>query len=147
MSSFSAVIRDGVNYSKSWPREPALAAIFPENRVIMALQLFNKVMPALAIVTILLPYLLQVPAMLPQSAVFAVLFLSIPFQVLYWLGSRANTMLPPSLAYWYRELHHKLSHAGVSVSPVASKPRYVELADILKAAFKRFDKSFVLYGD
>ncbi|MFM2481601.1 terminus macrodomain insulation protein YfbV [Celerinatantimonas sp. YJH-8] len=147
MSSFSTVIRDGVHYSKSWPKEPALAAIFPEIRVILALNLLNKVMPALAVVTILLPYLMKVSSMLPQSAVFAVLFISLPFQVLYWLGHRANTELPMALVRWYRELHQQLIDAGVAVKPLSAKPRYAELADVLRKAFSCFDKSFILYGD
>ncbi|MFM2485308.1 terminus macrodomain insulation protein YfbV [Celerinatantimonas yamalensis] len=147
MSDFSTTIKDGVSYAKLWPTEPSLAPLFVEQRLIQTIPWLNKVMPALAVITIVLPYIGQQTNLLPQSAVFALLFLAAPFHLYYWLGHRANTMLPPTLAHWYRELHHKLSDAGETMQPVVSRPRYVELADTLKKAFARFDKGFVIYGD
>lgn len=147
MSDFSTAIKDGIHYAKHWPSEPALASIFIEHRVISMIPWVNKVMPALAVITLLLPYIGQQMHMLPQSAVFAVLFLSAPFHVYYWLGHRSKTLLPPSLANWYRELHHKLKLANESIQPIAQNPRYIELADVLSKAFERFDRGFVIYGD
>ncbi|CAG9001672.1 MAG: hypothetical protein CENE_03696 [Candidatus Celerinatantimonas neptuna] len=146
MSNFSTTIRDGVRFSKAWPKEAMLASIFLEHRVINLIPFVNRVMPALAVITVLLPCFARQPEMLPQSAIFALLFLAAPFHLFYWLGRRANRLLSPSLANWYRELHHKLSMAGETMKPIVSKPRYFELAYTLSKAFNRFDKGFVIYG-
>lgn len=73
----------------------------------------------------------------------SVLFLlSLPLQGYYWLGQRADTRLPPSLANWYREINGKMNEQGGHRQLVA-RPRYEELADTLNAAFKQLDKSFL----
>lgn len=147
MANFSKTIQQGIDYAKCWPSEPALSSMFIEHRLIGVIPWLNRLMPALAVITLLLPYLGQQLELVPQSAVFSVLFLSAPFHLYYWLGHRSTTSLPPELAQWYRELHHKLKLAGETVHPIVSKPRYIELAEMLRKAFDRFDRGFVIYGD
>jgi uncharacterized membrane protein YfbV (UPF0208 family) len=147
MSNLSSTMRDGQAYLKRWPRQKVLASLFPEHKVIAALELANKTMPALAIITICLPYLGGQTDLVPQAAFFALFFLAAPFHGIYWLGIRANTVLPPGLASWYRQLHRKLTDAGESLKPAEANPRYYELADTLGKAFRRFDKGFVVYGE
>ncbi|WP_432452253.1 MULTISPECIES: terminus macrodomain insulation protein YfbV [unclassified Agarivorans] len=147
MGKFSEMLNDGHNYMKRWPNQRVLSPIFPENRVIFATSLAMKTMPAIAVVTVMLPYMANLTEILPQSVMMATVIFLMPLHGLYWLGRRANQLLPPSLANWYRDLHQKLAEAGERISPLAVKPRYKELADLLRKAFKRFDKSFVLAED
>ncbi len=144
MSKFSEMVSDGREYMKRWPQQRVLAPMFPENRVILATSLAMKTMPAVAVVTVMMPYMANLNEILPQSFMMATVIFLMPLHGLYWLGKRANSLLPPSLVTWYRDLHHKLSAAGERVAPAATQPRYAELADLLAKAFKRFDKSFVL---
>ncbi|WP_427982282.1 terminus macrodomain insulation protein YfbV [Agarivorans sp.] len=143
MGKFSEMVRDGREYMKRWPQQRVLAPMFPENRVILATSLAMKTMPAVAVVTVMMPYMANLNEILPQSIMMAMVIFLMPLHGLYWLGKRANSLLPPSLAMWYRDLHHKLSEAGEQALPAATQPRYAELADLLAKAFKRFDKSFV----
>ncbi|MEE1674896.1 terminus macrodomain insulation protein YfbV [Agarivorans aestuarii] len=147
MGKFSEMLNDGREYMKRWPNQRVLAPIFPENRVIFATSLAMKTMPAIAVVTVMMPYMANLTEILPQSVMMAMVIFLMPLHGLYWLGRRANSQLPPSLATWYRDLHHKLAEAGESIAPAVTQPRYAELADLLRKAFKRFDKSFVLTDD
>ena len=80
-------------------------------------------------------------AWLPQAMVIALFALSLPLQGLWWLGKRRETLLPPALAGWYKELHEKLISEGNNVKPIKAEPRYKELAQTLRRAFNNLDKS------
>ncbi|MGY5450034.1 terminus macrodomain insulation protein YfbV [Agarivorans sp. MS3-6] len=147
MGKFSEMLNDGRSYMKRWPNQRILSPLFPENRVIFATSLAMKTMPAIAVVTVMMPYMANLTEILPQSLMMALVIFLLPMHGLYWLGCRANQLLPPALATWYRDLHHKLEEAGESITPAATRPRYAELAELLRKAFKRFDKSFVLADD
>lgn len=140
--SMMALIKDGHAYSQSWPAAHQLRSLFPELKVIAATKLAVQLMPALAVITVAAQLSVLGVSHLPQSLAIAMFFLSLPLQGYYWLGKRANTPLSPSLLHWYRELSDKLAANGVRVPRVSAKPRYQELAQVLKDAFDKMDKAF-----
>ncbi|WP_116473837.1 terminus macrodomain insulation protein YfbV [Zobellella maritima] len=133
----------GKQYLAIWPQEKQLAALFPEYRIMAATRLGVKTMPALITFSLLCQFQFGEPGLWP-SVVASVLFLaSLPVQGLYWLGKRADTLLPPSLVNWYRQLHQKIAAAGVKVKEPVARPRYFELGETLSVAFRQLDKSFI----
>lgn len=134
-------LKDGQNYMEIWPVRKELSAIFPEQRIIKATRFGIKVMPAVAAISVLTQMAFNNHHALPQSIVVALFAISLPLQGIWWLGARANTKLPPSLASWYRELHQKIVETGFALEPVKARPRYKELAIILNRAFRQLDKS------
>ena len=133
--------RDGQTYMDVWPERKELAPMFPEQRVIKATKFAVKVMPAVAVISVLTQMAFNNTTGLPQAIIIALFALSMPLQGLWWLGNGANTLLPPALANWYRELYQKIIESGAALEPMKSQPRYKELANILNKAFKQLDKS------
>ncbi len=134
-------LKDGQHYMEIWPVRKELNAVFPEQRIIKATRFGIKVMPAVAAISVLTQMAFNNYNALPQSIIIALFAISLPLQGIWWLGTRSNTSLPPSLASWYRELHHKIVESGCALEPVKAKPRYKELAFILNRAFRQLDKS------
>lgn len=79
---------------------------------------------------------------MPQAIAGSLFLLSMPLQGLYWLGKRSNTLLPLSMADWYYNIHQKMTDEGCPPPKSAHKPRYKELAELLKHAFEKMDKAF-----
>ncbi|EEX37384.1 hypothetical protein VIB_001504 [Vibrio metschnikovii CIP 69.14] len=117
-----------------------LNLLFPEARIIKATRFGIKVMPAIAAISVLTQMSFHNLQAMPQTIVVALFAISLPLQGIWWLGSRANTQLPPSLAGWYRELHQKIIETGFALEPLKAKPRYKELALVLNRAFRQLDK-------
>ncbi|GLR02813.1 UPF0208 membrane protein [Vibrio hyugaensis] len=134
-------LKDGQNYMEIWPVRKELTAIFPEQRIIKATRFGIKVMPAVAAISVLTQMAFNNYNALPQAIVVALFAISMPLQGMWWLGSRSNTILPPALASWYRELHQKITETGFALEPAKAKPRYKELAMILNRAFRQLDKT------
>ncbi|WP_047049357.1 terminus macrodomain insulation protein YfbV [Vibrio mexicanus] len=134
-------LKDGQKYMDTWPMRKELNLLFPEQRIIKATKFGIKVMPAIAAISVLTQLAFQNPNAMPQAVIIALFAISLPVQGMWWLGNRANTQLPPSLAGWYRELHQKIVESGFALEPMKSKPRYKELAQILNRAFRQLDKS------
>ena len=134
-------LRDGQKYMDIWPMRKELTPIFPEQRVIKATRFATKSMPAIAAISVLTQMVFNNYQAMPQTVVIALFAISLPIQGFWWLGNRANTQLPPSLAGWYRELHQKIVESGGALEPIKSKPRYKELAKVLNRAFRQLDKS------
>ncbi|BDR12960.1 terminus macrodomain insulation protein YfbV [Vibrio sp. STUT-A11] len=134
-------LKDGQNYMEIWPVRKELNAVFPEQRIIKATRFGIKVMPAVAAISVLTQMAFNNYSALPQSIIVALFAISLPLQGIWWLGTRSNTTLPPSLASWYRELHQKIVESGFALEPIKTKPRYKELALILNRAFRQLDKS------
>ncbi|MBL1379160.1 terminus macrodomain insulation protein YfbV [Zobellella iuensis] len=143
MGIFTTTLHRGKAYLSIWPRERRLAALFPEYRVIAATSLGMRTMPVLVTLSLLIQFQFGAPQYWP-SVVASVLFLaSLPLQGLYWLGKRADTLLPPTLVNWYWQLHEKIAAAGIKAKEPVSRPRYYELGETLNLAFKQLDKSFI----
>ncbi|MDE1208539.1 terminus macrodomain insulation protein YfbV [Vibrio aestuarianus] len=134
-------LKDGQKYMDTWPIRKELGFIFPEQRIIKATRFGVKVMPAIAAISVLTQMVFHNAQAMPQAIVIALFAISLPIQGMWWLGNRANTQLPPSLAGWYRELHRKIVENGFALDPMKAKPRYKELAVILNRAFRHLDKA------
>jgi uncharacterized membrane protein YfbV (UPF0208 family) len=134
-------LRDGQKYMDTWPVRKELSPLFPEQRIIKATRFAIKVMPAVAAISVLTQMVFHNTGAIPQAVVVALFAISLPMQGMWWLGNRANTLLPPSLAGWYRELHQKIIESGFALEPLKANPRYKELAVILNRAFRQLDKS------
>ncbi|WP_199611376.1 terminus macrodomain insulation protein YfbV [Flocculibacter collagenilyticus] len=140
--SLMSLIRDGQSYSKMWPMRSELATYFPEYRVIKATQFAINVLPMVAVMSVFIQYQYLGTEYLPQAITFALFILSIPVQGLLWLGKRSNTLLPPSTALWYKEVYQKMKEQGCQLSTAKARPKYIELAMLLKRAFDEMDKAF-----
>ncbi len=134
-------LKNGQRYMETWPMRKELNPLFPEQRIIKATRFGIKVMPAVAAISILTQMTFSNAQAMPQTIVVALFAISLPLQGMWWLGNRANTLLPPSLAAWYRELHQKILETGFALEPVNANPRYRELAVILNRAFRQLDKN------
>ncbi|WP_372770289.1 terminus macrodomain insulation protein YfbV [Pseudoalteromonas sp.] len=140
--SMLAQISDGHHYSKTWPLEPKLGAVFLEFRVIKATKLAIKIVPLLAVLSIFVQVNFLTTNYLPQALTFSLFLLSMPVQGLYWLGKRANTLLPPQEAIWFREVYGKMTEHGVEPPVSITKPRYGDLAYLLKEVYEKMDNAF-----
>ncbi|MDN4503387.1 terminus macrodomain insulation protein YfbV [Alteromonadaceae bacterium BrNp21-10] len=140
--TMSELINDGHQYMQTWPNQKQLYSLFPECRVIVATKLAIKVMPALAVACLFLQINFFGMEYLPQAVAFAAFFISLPMQGLLWLGHRANKTLSPSMISWYRDIHSKMQQQGCQVQHIQAKPKYKELARLLKTAFDELDKVF-----
>ena len=125
-----------------WPAQKELNSLFPEARVIAATKFSIKVMPPLALVSAASMINVYGYEFLPQAIAIAAFFLSLPMQGLMWLGHRSNQLLPPSMRQWYQEIHQKMQAQGCSVQAAKARPRYKELAALLKTAFEELDRVF-----
>lgn len=134
-------LRNGQKYMDIWPMRKELNMLFPEQRIIKATRFGIKVMPAIAAISVLTQMVFNNYQSMPQAVIIALFAISMPIQGIWWLGNRANTQLPPSLASWYREIHHKIVESGFALEPVKPRPRYKELAQVLNRAFRQLDKT------
>ena len=142
MNIFGTKLQQGRHYMTLWPRRPELNSMFPENRVIRATEFALKVIPALAVLSVMLQFQFGEQHYWPSVMTSVLFLLSLPLQGYYWLGRRSETLLPPTLATWYRQINGRMNEAG-PVRHLVTKPRYQELAETLKAAFEQLDKSFL----
>lgn len=140
-TSFISRLRLGKEYMKQWPMRKELTPIFPENRIIKATHFGIKIMPAVAVLSVLTQFAFHNQMGLPQAVMTALFALSLPVQGLWWLGTRAQTTLSPQLVVWYHELYQKILQTGCSQEPVPQKPSYLDLANLLKRAFKQLERS------
>lgn len=136
------MVKDGQQYMQTWPMKRQLYTMFPEYRVIAATKLSMKVMPAIAVLTVLVMVNVHGHELLPQAIAMGAFVLSLPLQGLIWLGHRANQALPPSLLSWYLDIHQKMQQQGCALQHANRKPKYKELAALLKTAFDELDKAF-----
>ncbi|MCL9782280.1 DUF412 domain-containing protein [Vibrio sp. S4M6] len=134
-------LKSGQKYMDSWPMRKELNLLFPEQRIIKATRFGIKVMPAIAAISVLTQMVFHNVHAMPQTVVIALFAISLPLQGVWWLGNRAHTQLPPSLAGWYREIHQKITETGIALEPAKAKPCYKELANILNRAFRQLDKT------
>ena len=140
--SLATMLKDGQHYMRTWPMEKELYALFPECRVIAATRFSVKAMPPLAVLSVALLINTYGIAYLPQAIAIGAFFLSLPMQGLLWLGHRSNQVLPPSVRHWYQEIYHKMQLQGCALQESRAKPRYRELARLLRTAFDELDRVF-----
>ncbi len=127
---------------KIWPMEKQLFGLFPECRIITATKFGMQVMPPIAIMMVALQLHYLGSAFLAQALTMGIFFFSLPLQGLYWLGSRSNQPLPPGMHAWYKDIYLKMQQQGCALESLTPKPRFKELAKLLRTAFKELDRAF-----
>ena len=140
--SLTAIFKDGQEYMHTWPVKKELYALFPDCRVVAATKFSIKTMPPLAVLTVVGSFNFLGYEHLPQAIAMAAFFLSLPLQGLLWLGRRSNQFLPPSTNSWYQDIYHKMQLQGCVMQSSKARPKYKELAELLKTAFDELDKVF-----
>ena len=141
---FYRTLKIGQQYLNSWPLEPKLGAIFPENRVIKATLFAQKMMPFLAVLFVVWQQIYargdnMALAVAVLSALFA---LCLPLQGFYWLGKRAQTPLSSQSAVGFHHVLEKLKEKQEVIPNFSDKPTYLDLANLLKMAQKKLPQDF-----
>jgi uncharacterized membrane protein YfbV (UPF0208 family) len=136
------MLQDGQDYMKAWPMQKQLYALFPECRVIAATKFGIKVMPALAVICVALHLNYFGMEHLSQAIATGIFFLSLPVQGLLWLGHRSQQALPPAIESWYRQIYETMQTKGCALESLKPKPKFKELALLLKTAFNEMDRAF-----
>lgn len=135
-------IKSGQQYMRLWPMQKQLYALFPECRIISATKFGYKVMPPVAVLVVALHLQYLGSEALPQAITMGLFFISLPIQGLLWLGHRCEQELPPHILSWYNELFSKMQTQGCQLQRLTGKPKFKELAVLLRTAFKELDKAF-----
>ena len=144
------LIKLGQRYCKLWPEKAELSRYFSEYRAVQSARFVCRYFPALALFTMMMQLYFasgffsgagninNAVKALPQTLVYGVFLLSIPVQALVILGVKADKLLPPSLASWYRSGLDKAKEQGKikNLSELAvSRPKYIDLAQLLQLTF------------
>lgn len=177
------LIKLGQKYLQLWPDKAELANYFADYRAVQSARFVCRYFPALALFTVLMQLYFasglffvqqgvgqesfaqgaidRALAALPQALVYGLFLLSLPVQALVISGVKADKLLPPSLASWYRsglekakQQHamqksefestfqgQKQSKHGNTINAHAInklavyKPRYIDLAQLLQLTF------------
>lgn len=155
------LIKLGQKYLSLWPDKPELSHYFADYKTVQIARLICRYFPALALFIFTMQLYIasgyptgqgsseNLLAALPQALVYAVFLLSIPVHALVISGVKADTLLPPSLASWYRSGLEKAKQQGKeqngsngindnnnTINQLAVyKPRYIDLAQLLQLSF------------
>ena len=155
------LIKLGQKYLKLWPEKPELGHYFADYKSVQASRFVCKYFPALALFTVIMQLYIAsglvmgrgsveaALAALPQALFYGLFLLTMPVQALVISGVKADKLLPPSLASWYRSGIEKAKQQGQtegeqkfnrqaleSISKLAVyKPRYIDLAKLLQITF------------
>ncbi len=144
------LIKLGQRYIELWPEKAELARFFADYRAVQSARFVCRYFPALALFTFIMQLyfasgfftgsgtISNSITALPQALVYGLFLLSIPIQAMVILGVKADKLLPPSLASWYRTGLEKAKEQG-SINKLTdlavSKPRYIDLAQLLQLTF------------
>ncbi|WP_109078780.1 terminus macrodomain insulation protein YfbV [Aggregatibacter kilianii] len=141
---FFSTLKTGQQYLKTWPLEPKLGAIFPENRVIKATVFAQKFMPFLAVFSVVWQqfYARGDTMALAVAVLTAIFALFLPLQGIYWLGKRAKTPLPPKSAVGFQRVFEKLKDKRIALPTFPEQPTYFDLATLLKLAQQKLGRDF-----
>ena len=108
------LIKLGQKYLSLWPNKPELSHYFSDYKTVQLARLACKYLPALALFIFAMQLYIssgyplgagsidKLIAALPQALVYLLFLLSIPVHTLVISGVKADKVLPPSLASWYR---------------------------------------------
>ena len=143
MNVFFDIVRQGDFYLKNWPRQKTLNSLFIDSKVAFYTRLSIKVSPAFVILIMMLN--VAFPSFLdwPATATLVVFLMGLPIQGLYWLGKRSSSFLPNKLLPWYMAIEKTLNKSVTKNGVMAKRPRYLDLALLLKNAFKRGGDNFL----
>jgi uncharacterized membrane protein YfbV (UPF0208 family) len=140
---FFDVIRQGDFYLKNWPKQKTLNCLFIDSKVVFYTRLSIRVIPSFVILIMCLN--VYFPAILnwPATVTLILFLMGLPAQGLYWLGKRSSTFLPHQLLPWYMAIEKKLNKGRKQDGVMLKRPRYLDLALLLKNAFKRGGDNFL----
>jgi len=140
---FYHTLRAGREYSKQWPVKTELNSLFIENKIILLTSIVARYVPFLALLCAFMQYHFLGASFLPQIITMLLFLLTLPLQGWYWLGVRAATPLPPSIASWYKQIREKMQQHGIHLTPVKQPGCYRDLALLLQQAYQQLDRAFV----
>ena len=144
------IIKLGQQYIKFWPEKAELARYFTDYRAVQSARFVCRYFPALALFTFIMQLyfasgfflgsgnMTNALNALPQALIYGLFLLSMPVQALVVLGVKADKLLPPSLASWYRSGLEKAKEQGSKsklTDLAITKPRYIDLAQLLQLTF------------
>lgn len=144
------LIKLGQKYIKFWPEKAELSRYFSDYQAVQSARFVCRYFPALALFIFIMQLyfssgfflgsgsIANVINALPQALVYGLFLLSIPIQALVVLGVKADKLLPPSLASWYRSGLEKAKEQGSQnklKNLAIAKPRYIDLAQLLQLTF------------
>ena len=171
------LIKLGQKYLQLWPDKAELARYFADYRAVQSARFVCRYFPALALFTVLMQLyfssglflgqevlgqasLDRALSALPQALIYGLFLLSLPVQALVVSGVKADKLLPPSLASWYRSGLEKAKQQSAmknaNIDPAYNapnsyknndsdaytinkltvyKPRYIDLAQLLQLTF------------
>lgn len=147
MSIFFDVIRQGERYLQSWPKQRVLNCLFIDSKVTFYTRLAIKTAPAFVILVVALNVLFPAILNWQSTSIFVVFLLGLPVQGLYWLGKRSQQFLPNQLLPWYGAIHKKLSGNRTEQADILQRPRYLDLALLLKRAFRLGGDKFLQHHE
>ncbi|MEI6896159.1 MAG: terminus macrodomain insulation protein YfbV [Psychromonas sp.] len=143
MNLFFEIVRQGDFYLKAWPKQKTLNCLFVDSKVAFYTRLSIKCTPVFVILimalNVMFPHLLNWPA----TATLVVFLMGLPIQGLYWLGKRSTAFLPNKLLPWYIAIEKTLNTSAEKESIMTKRPCYLDLALLLKNAFKRGGDNFL----
>ncbi|PKG39257.1 terminus macrodomain insulation protein YfbV [Psychromonas sp. Urea-02u-13] len=143
MSIFFDIVRQGDFYLNNWPKQKTLNCLFVDSKVAFYTRLSIKVIPAF--IMLIISFNVFFPTMLdwPATATLVLFLMGLPVQGLYWLGKRSTAFLPNKLLPWYAAIEKKLNNSNTRDEIMVQRPRYLDLALLLKNAFKRGGDNFL----
>ncbi len=136
-------LRAGREYSKQWPAKAELNSLFIENKVILLTTITGRCLPLLALVSGVVQFSYLGSSYIAHIITMMLFLATLPLQGLYWLGVRAATPLPPSIANWYQQVRQKMQQQGIVLAPVKQPGCYRDLAVLLRQAYQQLDRTFV----
>jgi uncharacterized membrane protein YfbV (UPF0208 family) len=143
LNIFFDIVRQGDFYLKSWPQQKTLNCLFIDSKIAFYTRLSIKCIPIFIILIMSLN--LYFPELLnwPTTATLVVFLMGLPIQGLYWLGKRSHSFLPNKLLPWYLAIEKTLNNRVEKDTIMAIRPCYLDLALLLKNAFKRGGDNFL----
>jgi len=129
------IIKLGRKYMNLWPQRIELASYFSEYHAIQLGRFCCRYLPGLAVFVFIIQLYLGSLEVLPQAVVYTLFILSIPVQALVMLGVKADKILPPALASWYKDGVAKVNESGGHIKLSVHKPRYLDLANLLNITY------------
>lgn len=143
MNVFFDVVRQGDFYLKNWPQQKTLNSLFIDSKIAFYTRLSIKLAPAFVIFIMMLNITFPASFNWPTTATLVLFLVGLPVQGLYWLGKRSSSLLPNQLLPWYLAIEKTLNSSITADTVMAKRPRYLDLALLLKNAFKRGGDNFL----
>lgn len=132
----------GDRYLQSWPKQRVLNSLFLDSKVVFYTRFAVKTAPVFVAMIVMLTVFYPTLFTVPTTMTFILFVFSMPLQGLYWLGKRSATFLPDRLLPWYAEIERTLNN-NKEENMTTSHPCYLDLALLLKNAFKRGGDDFL----